>query len=160
MSVGFLTYLFRKDFLPGCLFAVVVIKMMLYDWRECVMSVQNISSATALTFSNKVVFYVKWESNQKYFFKRKEECLVSVYFFTCLSSFFSSAESRLILSKFQILSLKHRGINMAMTSVVVASLLTFILCLQHVEGKNNLYIHLITYSLLINSGSFRRTLSF
>ena len=49
---------------------------------------------------------------------------------------------------------------MAMTSVVVASLLTFILYLQHVEGKNNLYIDLITYSVLINLGSFRRTLSF
>ena len=49
---------------------------------------------------------------------------------------------------------------MAMTSVVVASLLTFILCLQYVEGKNNLYIHLITYSLLTNLGSFRRTLCF
>ena len=123
---------------------------------------QNIPTATALTFSNNVVLYVKWENNKKKKKKKKkkEECLVSVCFFTCLSSFFSSAESRLILSKFQILSLKHRGINMAMTSVVVASLLTFILCLQYVEGKNNLYIHLITYSLLINLGSFRRTLCF
>ena len=35
MSAGFLVYLFMNDFLPGCLFPVV----MFYVWRECVMSV-------------------------------------------------------------------------------------------------------------------------
>ena len=43
MSVGFLLYLFMNDFLPECLFAVVVILLMFYDWRECVMSVLGIT---------------------------------------------------------------------------------------------------------------------
>ena len=31
-------YLFMNDFLPGCLFAVVIL-MMFYDWRDCMVSV-------------------------------------------------------------------------------------------------------------------------
>ena len=38
MPVGFLMFLSMNEFLPGCLFAVVVIKKN-YDWSECVMSV-------------------------------------------------------------------------------------------------------------------------
>ena len=35
--VGFLMYLFIKDFLPRCLLLLKL--MMFYDWRECMMNV-------------------------------------------------------------------------------------------------------------------------
>ena len=58
--VGFFMFLSVNDFLPGCLFAVVVIKCF-YDWSECVMSdlaPQNIPRAiSVLTLGNKVVLY-------------------------------------------------------------------------------------------------------
>ena len=52
-----------NDFLPGCLFAVVV------NWSECVMSVlghKNIPRAVSvLTLGNKVILYCK-NKKQKY----------------------------------------------------------------------------------------------